>query len=289
MAKPAQQPVATVTALHPGDPQSTAPRIQPPAARGAIRLSGVSMLFRRNGIATPALNDVRLAVRPGEFVSLLGPSGCGKSTLLNLIAGILQPTAGTVEIDGAPVREPNPTCNVVFQQHSLFPWMRVLENVAFGPRMLGHANPEGVARTFLSLVGLERFSKAYPVTLSGGMQQRVAIARALATYPPVLLMDEPFGALDAQTRSIMQEELLKIWAQFGTTVVFITHDVDEAIFLSDRIVVMRTQPGAIKEEIAVDLPRPRTPAMMLSDRFTALRGRVISLIREETLKVFQNS
>jgi len=246
-------------------------------------------MFDSNGVKTTALDDISLAIRPGEFISLLGPSGCGKSTLLNLIAGILRPTAGAVSIDGNPVIEPNPTCNVVFQQHSLFPWMRVVENVAFGPRMLGHANPEGVARTFLALVGLERFGGAYPVMLSGGMQQRVAIARALATYPPVLLMDEPFGALDAQTRSIMQEELLKIWAQFSTTVVFITHDVDEAIFLSDRIVVMRTQPGAVKEEIDIDLPRPRMPAMMLSERFTALRGRVLSLIREETLKVFQNS
>lgn len=280
---------ATVTALHPGPPPAGALRTPPQAARGDIQLSGVSMVFRRDGVETPALDQVDLAVRPGEFVSLLGPSGCGKSTLLNLVAGILQPTTGMVEIDGAAVREPNPTCNVVFQQHSLFPWMRVIENVAFGPRMLGHANPQGVARTFLSLVGLERFANAFPVTLSGGMQQRVAIARALATYPPVLLMDEPFGALDAQTRSIMQEELLKIWAQFRTTVVFVTHDVDEAIFLSDRIVVMRTQPGAVKEEIPVDLPRPRTPAMMLSDRFTALRGRVLSLIREETLKVFQSS
>jgi NitT/TauT family transport system ATP-binding protein len=260
-----------------------------PVARGEIRLEGVTMQFSRDGVETTALEAVDLRVRPGEFVSLLGPSGCGKSTLLNLVAGILNPSAGTVTIDNTSVTDPNPTCNVVFQQHSLFPWMRVLENVAFGPRMLGHANPEGVARTFLSLVGLERFARSYPAALSGGMQQRVAIARALATYPPVLLMDEPFGALDAQTRSIMQEELLKIWAQFRTTVVFVTHDVDEAIFLSDRIVVMRTQPGAVKEEIIVDLPRPRTPAMMLTDRFTSLRGRVLNLIREETLKVFQHS
>ncbi len=184
MTTPVQQNLATVTPLHTGDIATETPRIQPPSARGEIRLSGISMLFSRDGVEIPALNDVELAVRPGEFVSLLGPSGCGKSTLLNLIAGMLQPTQGTVEIDGKPVREPNPTCNVVFQQHSLFPWMRVLENVAFGPKMLGHANPDGVARSFLSLVGLERFCDAYPVTLSGGMQQRVAIARALATTRP---------------------------------------------------------------------------------------------------------
>lgn len=282
---------ATVTPLHvmPVTPIKAETRPLAPAAKGDIRLDGVSMQFSRDGVETTALEAVDLGIKPGEFVSLLGPSGCGKSTLLNLVAGILKPTAGAVHIDGVPVVEPNPTCNVVFQQHSLFPWMRVIENVAFGPRMLGHANPEGVARSFLSLVGLERFARSYPAALSGGMQQRVAIARALATYPPVLLMDEPFGALDAQTRSIMQEELLKIWAQFRTTVLFVTHDVDEAIFLSDRIIVMRTQPGAVKEEIFVDLPRPRTPAMMLSDRFTALRGRVLNLIREETLKVFQHS
>ncbi len=289
MTRPQQQSAATITMLHSGEAPAGGMRAPPAAERGDIRISSASMMFDSNGVKTTALDDISLAIRPGEFISLLGPSGCGKSTLLNLIAGILRPTAGAVSIDGNPVIEPNPTCNVVFQQHSLFPWMRVVENVAFGPRMLGHANPEGVARTFLALVGLERFGGAYPVMLSGGMQQRVAIARALATYPPVLLMDEPFGALDAQTRSIMQEELLKIWAQFSTTVVFITHDVDEAIFLSDRIVVMRTQPGAVKEEIDIDLPRPRMPAMMLSERFTALRGRVLSLIREETLKVFQNS
>ncbi len=289
MTRPQQQSAATITMLHSGEAPAGGMRAPPAAEQGDIRISSASMMFDSNGVKTTALDDISLAIRPGEFISLLGPSGCGKSTLLNLIAGILRPTAGAVSIDGNPVIEPNPTCNVVFQQHSLFPWMRVVENVAFGPRMLGHANPEGVARTFLALVGLERFGGAYPVMLSGGMQQRVAIARALATYPPVLLMDEPFGALDAQTRSIMQEELLKIWAQFRTTVVFITHDVDEAIFLSDRIVVMRTQPGAVKEEIDIDLPRPRMPAMMLSERFTALRGRVLSLIREETLKVFQNS
>lgn len=282
--------MANIVALKTGDSDrvrsQTRGRI--PTAKGGIAINDVSMVFRRGGVENKALEDVKLDIQPGEFVSFLGPSGCGKSTLLNMIAGILQPSAGTVAIDGAPVREPNPTCNVVFQQHSLFPWMTVLQNVAFGPKMLGDAHPEGVARTFLNMVGLERFKDAYPATLSGGMQQRVAIARALATYPPVLLMDEPFGALDAQTRSIMQEELLRIWSEFKTTVIFVTHDVDEAIFLSDRIIVMRTQPGAIKTEIKVDLERPRASALMLEPEFGALRKRIIELIREETLKVFNS-
>jgi NitT/TauT family transport system ATP-binding protein len=162
----------------------------------------------------------------------------------------------------------------------------VLENVAFGPRMLGRADPVGTARTFLSLVGLEKQADAWPASLSGGQQQRVGIARALATYPPVLLMDEPFGALDAQTRSIMQEELLKLWSQFNTTVVFVTHDVDEAIFLSDRVVVMKTMPGGVKREVPIDLPRPRDPSLIRSERFNDYRGEIFELIREETLKVF---
>jgi NitT/TauT family transport system ATP-binding protein len=155
--------------------------------------------------------------------------------------------------------------------------------------MLGRGDPIGTARTFLSLVGLEKQASAWPSSLSGGMQQRVGIARALATYPPVLLMDEPFGALDAQTRSIMQEELLKIWSQFKTTVIFVTHDIEEAIFLADRVVVMKTLPGGIKREVAIDLPRPREPSMIKSEIFNEYRGEIFELIREETLKVFRNS
>jgi NitT/TauT family transport system ATP-binding protein len=165
--------------------------------------------------------------------------------------------------------------------------MSVLENVAFGPKMLGREDPIGTARTFLSLVGLEHHEASWPSSLSGGMQQRVGIARALAVYPPVLLMDEPFGALDAQTRSIMQEELLKIWSQFHTTVVFVTHDIEEAIFLADRVVVMRTMPGGIKREVLIDLPRPRQPNIIKSDLFNAYRGEIFELIRDETLKVFR--
>ena len=234
-----------------------------------------------------ALENLDICVKPGEFLALLGPSGCGKSTLLNMIAGILRPSTGTLTIDGKPVERPNPGCGIVFQQHSLFPWMSVLENVAFGPRMLGYADPHGAARTFLALVGLDKYEKAWPASLSGGMQQRVGIARALAIYPPVLLMDEPFGALDAQTRSIMQEELLKLWGQFSTTVVFVTHDIDEAIFLADRVVVMKTMPGGLKRQVPIDLPRPRDPALVKSDQFNFYRSEIFGLIREETLKVFR--
>jgi NitT/TauT family transport system ATP-binding protein len=265
-----------------------------PAARsrdagthGRIEGRGLAMRFDSKTGPTVALDDVDIDIRPGEFLALLGPSGCGKSTLLNLIAGILQPTSGTITIDGSPVKGPNPGCGIVFQHHSLFPWMSVLENVAFGPRMLGRADPIGTARTFLSLVGLEKYGSAWPSSLSGGMQQRVGIARALANYPPVLLMDEPFGALDAQTRSIMQEELLKLWSQFRTTVVFVTHDIEEAIFLADRVVAMKTQPGGIKRDVRIDLPRPREPGIIKSEAFNAYRGEIFELIREETLKVFR--
>jgi NitT/TauT family transport system ATP-binding protein len=267
--------------------QSTV-RLRPPN-RGAIHVDKVSVEFKRNGEAFSALAPVDLNVEAGAFVSFLGPSGCGKTTLLNVISGMLRPTTGSVQIDDTPVTRPIPLCNVVFQQHSLFPWMKVIDNVAFGPRQLGDGNPEGTARTFLSLVGLDKFATLYPAQLSGGMQQRVAIARALATYPPVLLMDEPFGALDAQTRTIMQEELLKIWANFSTTVIFVTHDIDEAIYLSDRIVVMRTAPGSVKEVIDVPIPRPRTPKIMQSEVFSRIRLRVIDLIREETLKIFNST
>ncbi len=256
---------------------------------GRIDGRNLAMQFdTKNGPVT-ALENLDIHIKPGEFLALLGPSGCGKSTLLNMIAGILKPSTGTLTIDGKPVEKPNPGCGIVFQHHSLFPWMSVLENVAFGPRMLGSSDPAATARTFLGLVGLEKYEKAWPASLSGGMQQRVGIARALATYPPVLLMDEPFGALDAQTRSIMQEELLKLWSQFNTTVVFVTHDIDEAIFLADRVVVMKTMPGGLKREVLIDLPRPRDPALVKADQFNFYRSEIFELIREETLKVFRPS
>jgi NitT/TauT family transport system ATP-binding protein len=254
---------------------------------GRIEGRGLAVTFNGKLGPVTALDDLDVDIRPGEFVALLGPSGCGKSTLLNLIAGILKPNRGVVQVDGSMVKGPNPDCGIVFQNHSLFPWMTVLQNVAFGPKMLGRANPIGTARTFLELVGLEKQETAWPTSLSGGMQQRVGIARALATYPRVLLMDEPFGALDAQTRSIMQEELLKLWSQFKTTVVFVTHDIEEAIFLADRVIVMKTLPGGIKRDVAINLPRPREPSLIKSETFNRYRGEILELIREETLKVFR--
>ncbi len=269
-----------------GVPQQPGPRTGT-ASKGHIKGQRLEMRFTGKKGDVVALDNLDIEIAPGEFLALLGPSGCGKSTLLNLIAGILKPTSGTLLVDGAPIKGPNPGCGIVFQHHSLFPWMSVIENVAFGPRMLGHGDPKATARTFLALVGLEKQAKAWPSSLSGGMQQRVGIARALATYPPVLLMDEPFGALDAQTRSIMQEELLKIWSQFKTTVVFVTHDIEEAIFLADRVVVMKTLPGGIKREVNIEMPRPRNPAVIKSELFNAYRGEIFELIREETLKVFR--
>jgi NitT/TauT family transport system ATP-binding protein len=257
--------------------------------RGRIVGCNLSMTFPTKSGVNVALDELDIDIRAGEFVALLGPSGCGKSTLLNLFAGILKPTSGAVSLDDRSIKGPNSDVGIVFQQHSLFPWMSVLENVAFGPKMLGRGDPIGTARTFLALVGLEKFETAWPASLSGGMQQRVGIARALANYPPVLLMDEPFGALDAQTRSIMQEELLKIWAQFNSTVVFVTHDIEEAIFLADRVIIMRTMPGGIKTEVNIELPRPRTPDVIKTDLFNEYRGRIFELIREETLKVFKSS
>lgn len=253
--------------------------------RGAIALRDVSVAFTR-GQHAYAVRNVSIDIAPGEFVAFLGPSGCGKTTLLNVIGGMLEATQGHAEIDGEPVGAPNPACNVVFQQHSLFAWMRVIDNVAFGPRALGFSDPEGVARHYLRLVGLEAFADAWPATLSGGMQQRVAIARALATAPSVLLMDEPFGALDAQTRSIMQEELLRLRECFHPTVVFVTHDVDEALLLADRILIMSVNPGTIKAEIDVNLELSSARQRQQGQAFIELRQRVLGLIREESLKVF---
>jgi NitT/TauT family transport system ATP-binding protein len=259
------------------------------AERGHIRVQDVHIEFDHNGGKRAAVQNAQLEIKPGEFVCLLGPSGCGKSTLLNAIAGFVQPTRGQLSIDGRDVTEPGPDRGMVFQQHSLFPWKTVRDNVAFGPLMAGASRSEAcsVARTFLSLVGLAAFEDAYPSTLSGGMQQRVGIARALANYPSVLLMDEPFGALDAQTRIMMQENLMQIWREFRNTVVFVTHDIDEAVFLSDRIVVMSASPGRIIADIPVQLPRPREQELLTSPEFIAIKRQCMALIRQETLCAFQ--
>jgi NitT/TauT family transport system ATP-binding protein len=226
-----------------------------------ISVSDLSIVFDTPVGQVIAVDRVTFGVKHGEFVCIVGPSGCGKSTVLNAIAGLEAPYSGEVTVDGRPMRRPRPDVGMVFQQPHLFPWKSVRKNIAHGPRMLGKPRGEAlaIADALIDMIGLGRFATAYPHMLSGGMQQRVAIARALANQPRVLLMDEPFGALDAQTRGHLQEELLRIWESQRTTVLFVTHSIDEAVFLADRIVVFSPRPGRISAVVEVDLPRPRDP------------------------------
>ncbi|MFG1362532.1 ABC transporter ATP-binding protein [Xanthobacter versatilis] len=257
-----------------------------PTNTGLIEVTGFELAYDTIDGAVIAVSDADLVVNPGEFVSIIGPSGCGKSTLLNAVAGFLKPTAGRVTVDGEAVKGPSADRGMVFQQYSLFPWKTVRENVEFGLKMRGMGRSERAvaARTLLGLAGLLAFENHYPDRLSGGMKQRVGIVRALATGPKVLLLDEPFGALDAQTRVIMQQILTNLWQRLGISVLFVTHDIDEAIFLSDRIYVMTARPGCIKAEVTVPLPRPRDAALQLSPEFIRLRADLGALIREESLK-----
>ncbi len=256
---------------------------------GHIVIEDVEIVFGKGASANQAVKKTSLDIRPGEFVCILGPSGCGKSTLLNSIAGYVTPTRGIVSVDDTEVTGPGPDRGMVFQQYSLFPWKTIRDNIAFGPMVAGRTNVEcsSIANTFLEMVGLSKFAEKYPAELSGGMQQRVGIARALANYPSVLLMDEPFGALDAQTRLMMQENLLSLWSEFGITVVFVTHDVDEAIFLADRVLVMSAGPGSIIDDLKIGLPRPRDPAVATSPEFMALKKICLDQIRAESLRAFE--
>ena len=251
-----------------------------------IRLENVSKVFVTDEVETHALSAVHFDVKKGEYLSIAGPSGCGKSTLLNAVAGFLKPTRGGVAVDDDPVAGPSADRGMVFQQYSLFPWKTVRENVEFGLKMKGmeRSKRETSARTLLGLAGLLAFENQYPDNLSGGMKQRVGIIRALATGPKVLLLDEPFGSLDAQTRLIMQQILTNMWQRLKTSVLFVTHDIDEAIFLSDRVYCMTARPGSIKAEIPIPLERPRQQSMMMSSEFLALRRGLMSLIREESIK-----
>jgi NitT/TauT family transport system ATP-binding protein len=262
-----------------------APLATPAASRGHIEVRNLGIQFDTRHGRLDAVSDVSIHVQPGEFVSLIGPSGCGKSTLLNVVAGFLDPSSGQTFLDGRPIHGPGSDRGVVFQQYSLFPWMTVRKNVEFGLKMQGlpPSERETQARTLLGLAGLLSFENHYPDQLSGGMKQRVGIVRALATSPQVLLMDEPFGALDSQTRVVMQEILTNMWQRLRLSVLFITHDIDEAVFLSDRIYVMTSRPGRIKSEMVVPLPRPRTPEMTASPQFAAMVRTIRSLIREESL------
>jgi NitT/TauT family transport system ATP-binding protein len=229
------------------------------------------------------LHDVSIDIAPGEFICLLGPSGCGKSTLLGALAGHLRPARGELLLDGAPVEGPDPQRGLVFQQHTLFPWKTVLDNVAYGLKMKGVARDqrEHEAHALLAQVGLAGFGHRYPRQLSGGMQQRVEIARVLINRPRVLLMDEPFGALDALTRSRMQELLLSLWSRMRTTVVFVTHDIDEALFLADRVLVMSPRPGRILEELPIRFERPRDASLLTQPVFVALKRRCLALLRHD--------
>ncbi len=250
-----------------------------------VEMKGIEKVYAGRNPVT-ALTGVDLAIADGEFVALLGPSGCGKSTLLNIVAGFEQPTGGTLTIEGAPPKAPGPDRAVVFQESALFPWLTVRDNVTFGPRI--QRKPRGSfeqeAQRYIDLVGLTGFEKHYPDQLSGGMKQRVGIARCLLMQPKLFLMDEPFGALDAQTRLQMQELLLGVWESLKRTVIFITHDIDEAIFLADTVYVMSARPGRIRSRNPVNLPRPRDVDMLTDPVFNALRRDILHQIREEVGK-----
>jgi NitT/TauT family transport system ATP-binding protein len=241
----------------------------------------------RGGPPTEALQPISLAVADNDFITILGPSGCGKSTLLRIVAGLDAPTTGRVMLDGAPVQGPGADRGMVFQSYTLFPWLSIHQNVCFGLREKGVPESEqnAIAGRWLDKVGLTGFERHYPKTLSGGMQQRTAIARALANDPKILLLDEPFGALDNQTRSLMQELLLSIWESERKTVLFVTHDIEEAIFMANRVVVMSARPGCIKAEVPIPLPHPRHYTVKTTPEFSELKARLTEEIRVEALKV----
>ena len=252
----------------------------------AIELRGVWKEFVKGERRVLAVEGVDLTVHTQEFAVLLGPSGCGKSTLLNLVAGFEQASRGEVIAGGERVTAPGPSRAVVFQEPALFPWLPVYDNVVFGPKTQGRSEGEYRPRAerILEQVGLAGFGAHYPAELSGGMKQRVGIARVLVMEPAMLLMDEPFGSLDAQTRTLMQELLLRVWERHHQTVLFITHDVEEALLLADTVCVMTARPGRIKRRIAVGLPRPRPIEVTTSPEFNALKREVLALIREESVR-----
>jgi NitT/TauT family transport system ATP-binding protein len=256
----------SVTPVRSNSRVELAPPVQ--AARPIITIDRVSQRFqtksRRDHLA---LSDISLSVEEGAFVSILGPSGCGKSTLLYIVGGFVSPTEGIASMKGQPIKGPGPERGPVFQEFALFPWKTVLGNVMYGPRQQGvkSAEAEAQAQALIEMVGLKGYENFYPKELSGGMKQRVALARTLAYHPEVLLMDEPFGALDAHTRTRLQNDLLNIWERDRKTVLFVTHSVEEAVFLSDKVVMMTGSPGRIRQVIDIDLPRPRRRDQLLLD------------------------
>jgi ABC-type nitrate/sulfonate/bicarbonate transport system ATPase subunit len=251
-----------------------------------LEIRDVGKIYNTKAGETTALEKTSFTVAEGEFVTILGPSGCGKSTILRIVAGLEESNSGQVLLDGKEINGPGPDRGMVFQSYTLFPWLNVKDNITFGLKLKGVSQKErdDLARHYLQLIGLEGFEKHYPIQLSGGMKQRVAIARALANDPKILLMDEPFGALDAQTRTIMQEVLLKAWEETKKTILFITHDVDESIFLADSVYVMTARPGRLKKKIPITLARPREYSMKSTPEFGHYKEELLSLIREESLK-----
>jgi NitT/TauT family transport system ATP-binding protein len=256
----------------------------PMSAPAILRVDNVAKTFvRRDKPAIEALRAINLSIREGEFVSIVGASGSGKSTLLRIIDGLLDPTGGAVYVDDTRVQQPGPDRAMVFQQDSLLPWKTVIENVAYGLTLARKPWPQAakVAEKFIAMTGLAGFESHYPHQLSGGMRQRVKVARALAVDPRILLLDEPFAALDAQTREIMQTELLSIWRESRKTILLITHQIDEAVFLSDRVIVFSARPGSVRAEIPIDLPRPRELGLKRTGEFVALVDRIWKLIEDE--------
>ena len=247
-----------------------------------LRVEHLSKIFTSQSGTTVALNDINFVTHRREFLCVVGPSGCGKSTLVRILAGLEEPSSGQVLLEGKPVTEPGSDRGMVFQGYTLFPWLTVKKNVMFGPRVNGYGRDvaEREALQWLQLIGLEKFADSHPNQLSGGMKQRVAIVRALANQPRILLMDEPFGALDAQTRCRMQAHLLEIWRKIDITIVFITHDLEEAIFLADRILVLSAHPGEVQELIEVPVPRPRSVAQFITPEFLATKARLEELIHQ---------
>jgi NitT/TauT family transport system ATP-binding protein len=250
----------------------------------ALEASGVRKVYSKDGQQLAVLDVERLTVREGEFITVIGPSGCGKSTFLHIIGGFIQADGGSIEIHGRQVSDPGPDRGMMFQEFALFPWKTVAGNVAWGLEVQGfpRAKIEETVRSYLDMMGLWEFRNHLPAELSGGMKQRVALARVLAFDPEVLLMDEPFGALDAQTREVMQEELTRLWERTGKTIVFVTHDIEEAVYLGDRVVVLTARPARIREEVEIALPRPRDLTIKKSAQCHEYRNYIWDLIRSES-------
>ena len=250
----------------------------------ALEALGVRKTYSKNGQALDILNVEQLSVRDGELVTVIGPSGCGKSTFLHIIGGFIKAEGGSIRVHGREVSGPGPDRGMMFQEFALFPWKSVAGNVAWGleAKKVPREKIDETVRTYLEMMGLADFANHYPAELSGGMKQRVALARVLAIDPEVLLMDEPFGSLDSQTREAMQEELIRLWERTGKTIVFVTHDIEEAVFLGDRVVVLTARPARIREEVKIDLPRPRDLNVKKSVRCLEYRNYIWDLIRSES-------